>query len=131
MELSDILTEIRLRLQANPELVELMGTRISAYQYAETADHEKLFVVLVPLAPPRPEIAGSNKPLSVSFSIQINVEGKNRIEVKKAQHLISQEMGAFNFAQMSGGMDEYFHETERFVDARRYRGRSNLYEVNY
>lgn len=131
MELSDILTEIRLRLQANSELVELMGTRISAYQYAETADHEKLFVVLVPLAPPRPEIAGSNKPLSVSFSIQINVEGKNRIEVKKAQHLISQEMSAFNFAQMPGGVDEYFPETERFADVRRYSGSSKIYKTDY
>lgn len=131
MKLEDMLLNIQQRLTANPRLLELAGNRIRAYEYPEQADHDHLFIVIAPLAPPIPAEAGSDKALSLEFTYQINVEGKNREEVREAQHLIANEMSAFNFAQMSGGMDEYFHETERFVGARRYRGQSKLYEVNY
>jgi len=45
--------------------------------------------------------------------------------------LIKQEMKKLNYGQMTGGLDEYFPDTGRFVDARRYRGTTSLYDTDY
>lgn len=41
-------------------------------------------------------------------------------------------MKKLGFGQISGkGLDEYFSETKRFVDARRYEGNTKIYDTEY
>lgn len=129
--MKDMISIIRDKLLANDALVKLTGKRISKYSYPESADHTQLFVVISPLGPPEVQGGGSDRPLFYEFTYQINVESKTRTKVREAQHLIQDEMLSLNFAQMSGGLDEFFEETQRFVDARRYRGNSQLYDTDY
>ena len=129
--MKDMLDIVRGRLLANPDLATLTEKRIYKYEYPESADHSQLFVTIVPLRPPQVRGGGSNQILSYEFMYQINVESKDRKQCKQAQQLILKELLGLNFAQISGGLDEYFAETKRFVDARRYVGTTNLYDTNY
>ncbi|MDE3295909.1 hypothetical protein LTZ18_04300 [Lacticaseibacillus rhamnosus] len=112
-----------------PRIKELAGNRIFKYEFPESADHSQLRIVITPLSPPHPSTAGSDDPLSLEFTYQINVESLNRKQCKEVQHLISNVMRDFSFAQMTGGLDEWLNPF--FVDARRYRGNSALYDTNY
>jgi len=129
--MKDMLEIINARLRANSELVALAGNRIVAYAYPESADHDKLFVVISPLGPPEPAISASDTELAQGFTYQINVEDHDWKKAKQAQSLIKHEMAALNFAQVHGGLDTYFGETKRFVDARRYEGTTRLYDDDY
>ena len=83
------------------------------------------------MEPPSPGQAGSDGSLSVQFYFQVNIEGVDRHDVKEVAAIVRDTMSGFNFAQLSAGLDQYFPETKRFVDARRYRGYTTLYDNNY
>ncbi|MPN64218.1 hypothetical protein SDC9_211989 [bioreactor metagenome] len=75
---------------------------------------------------------GSDQELSIEHLIQIDVESTYRTTCKQIQHEIKKEMKKLSFGQVSGqGLDEYFPETKRFVDARRYDGNTKIYDTNY
>lgn len=105
--------------------------RIKFYDYPETADHGRLFILLQYLEPPRPIIGGSDIELAQEFTLQVDVQSPDRVELKLAQFEIRKVMSTLGFVQLSGGLDEYFPETKRYVDARRYRGTSKLYDTEY
>ncbi|VDG18311.1 gp10 protein [Lactobacillus plantarum JDM1] [Lactiplantibacillus mudanjiangensis] len=135
-EVKDMLTIIYNKLLSNTTISELTLAndgkhRIRYYQNPETADHDNLFVVITPLGPPKPGDSGSDKQLNLEFTIQINVESIVRMSCKTAAHEIQSEMFALGFSQLSDGIDEFMTETNRFVDARRYRGKTKLYDTNY
>jgi DNA-binding transcriptional regulator PaaX len=44
------------------------------------------------------------------------------LQVKEIQAEVKKELKKLGFGQLKDGLDEYFNETKRFVDARRYRG---------
>lgn len=129
--MKDMIQAIYEALNANPRFHELVGDRIRKYDYPESAPHSPLFVLIYPMDPPAPETAGSDQLLSVAFDYQINVEGLNRHDVKEVAAIVRDTMSDFNFAQLPTGLDEYFPETKRFVDARRYQGSTPLYDTNY
>lgn len=126
-----MITEVKDFLISNNELSELIGNRIAGYNYEEERDHDKPFVVITPINPPKPGVAGSDTFLNVEFTYQINVEGKDRKTVKRIATIIREQMFLLGFTQLSGGLDEYFVDTQRFVDARRFRGKSKIYHTNY
>lgn len=107
------------------------GYRISKYDHPETADHARTFIVIKPLRPPETINSASNIDIQIQFTFQIAVESPDRKEVKLLQHEIKEEMKKLNYAQMTDGLDEYFEATGHFVDARRYRGNTALYDTNY
>jgi hypothetical protein len=132
----DMLTIVYEKLVANPVIAQqTLGTdgnqRIKYYETPATADHDHLFVVIVPMDPPISINAGSDEGLSLQFTFQINVESHDRKACKQVQHEIMKEMFELGFGQLTAGLDEYFPETNRFVDARRYRGNTRLFDVNY
>lgn len=136
MNNKDMLSIIYNQLLSNAEInkmtLETSGQhRIKYYDYPDTANQNQAFIVIEPLEPPQSAKSGSNQELALEFTIQINCESKVRSEVKQLQYLIKQEMKKLNYGQMTGGLDEYFPDTGRFVDARRYRGTTSLYDVNY
>lgn len=134
--LKDMLTIVYTSLLSNQTIAKLSladdgGHRIKYYDNPSTADHDKLFIVITPMGPPTPIISGSDSELSLQFTFQINVESLDRKACKQAQHEIKSEMLKLGFGQLEEGLDEYFPETSRFVDARRYRGSTRLYDTNY
>ncbi|MBL4995591.1 hypothetical protein CUZ93_2257 [Enterococcus xinjiangensis] len=89
-------------------------------------------ITIRPVDTPNEAYHGSNKELSVEHMIQIDVESKYRATCKQIQYEIKKEMKKLGFGQISGqGLDEYFSETKRFVDARRYEGNTKIYDTEY
>lgn len=74
----------------------------------------------------------SNKSLSYEFAMQIDVQSHDRKKCKLIQHAVKDVMDGLGFTQQANdGLDEYFEETKRFVDARRYFKVTNLYDADY
>lgn len=106
--------------------------RIKFYEQPETADKTGAFITIRPVDVPNEAYHGSDQELSIEHLIQIDVESTYRTTCKQIQHEIKKEMKKLSFGQVSGqGLDEYFTETKRFVDARRYDGNTKIYDTNY
>ncbi|WP_270608621.1 hypothetical protein [Enterococcus thailandicus] len=106
--------------------------RIKFYEQPETADKTGAFITIRPVDVPNEAYHGSDQELSIEHLIQIDVESTYRTTCKQIQHEIKKEMKKLGFGQVSGqGLDEYFPETKRFVDARRYDGNTKIYDTNY
>ncbi|GMC01780.1 hypothetical protein [Enterococcus thailandicus] len=106
--------------------------RIKFYEQPETADKTGTFITIRPVDVPNEAYHGSDQELSIEHLIQIDVESTYRTTCKQIQHEIKKEMKKLGFGQVSGqGLDEYFTETKRFVDARRYDGNTKIYDTNY
>lgn len=71
---------------------------------------------------------GSNTSLAKTFIYQINVESIDYTECKVLQRKIEKIMEDHGFYQTVGGLDEWIPEIKRYVDARTYKGQSDLYE---
>lgn len=132
--MNDMLTEIYNALMANDELKELVtgvkGIRVAYYGYGDTRDQTGLHLVIIPLKPPTPAVGGSDKELSVELTYQIDAVSANRKDVKRVQFLIKQIMSEMGFSQLNDGLDEFL-ENKTYVDARRYRMNTKLYQTNY
>ncbi|MFS0955765.1 hypothetical protein ACFC37_14035 [Enterococcus durans] len=106
--------------------------RIKFYEQPETADKSGAFITLRPVDVPNEAYHGSDQELSIEHLIQIDVESKYRATSKQIQYEIKKEMKKLGFGQLSGqGLDEYFAETKRYVDARRYDGNTRIYDTQY
>jgi len=106
--------------------------RIKYYQQPETADKSGVFITIRPVDVPNEAYHGSDRELSIEHLIQIDVESKYRATCKQIQYEIKKEMKTLGFGQVSGqGLDEYFSETNRYVDARRYDGNTRIYDTQY
>lgn len=105
--------------------------QIKAYASSENFDTSKPFVIIDPLGPPDSAAYSSNTELAQRVIYQINVEGPVRKDVKRIQQLIKTALAGNKIRQISGGLDEYFPETKRYVDARRYSVQTKLYDSGY
>lgn len=107
------------------------SSRIKFYEYPETADTKNPFIVIVPLGVIQSGMHASDKELSQVMTYQINVESTNRMTTKEIQKNVKQVLFENDFIQLDGGLDEYFSETKRYVDARRYRKQTVLHDNQY
>lgn len=135
-EVKDMIDLIYQTLKNNPTIGGLTKAidgsyRIRKYDYPETADQSKTFVLIKPLGPPIASNSASDEDMQIEFTFQIAVESPDRKEVKQVQSEIKKEMKKLNYGQMTDGLDVYFEATGHFVDARRYRGNTALYDTNY
>lgn len=105
--------------------------QIKYYEVSENLDMTKPFVVIDPLGPPDGAAYSSNNELSQRVIYQINVEGPVRKDVKRIQQMIKAAFAEQRIRQIAGGLDEYFEETKRYVDARRYSVQTKLYDSGY
>lgn len=136
MNNKDMMSIIYNQLLSNNEIskmtLESSGQhRIKYYDYPDTANQNQVFIIIEPLEPPQSAKSGSDQELSLEFTFQVNCESKLRTEVKRLQYLVKKEMKKLNYGQIAGGLDEYFPDTGHFVDARRYRGTTGLYDTDY
>lgn len=116
----DVLELIYNKLMTNSFIVTNCNGRIKYYSYPETADKTKAFIVIDPLDVPEPLAHASNVNYYSKHLVQINVETTNRKLTKQIQQEIRKEMYSLGFGQLAQGLDEFFNETKRYVDARRY-----------
>lgn len=127
----DMLVEVEEALLKDSDIQVIQAAKgLKSYQRPESLPDDQTSIIIDPLGPPEEAAKGSNTSLSNKFIYQINVESTDRIECKKLQSKIKTLLNEFGFTQTSGGLDEYFDTTKRYVDARRYIGYSKLYE-NY
>jgi len=122
------------KLVENPIIRKECGAtnRIKYYEIPETMESDgKPLIILSPLAPPKSTNYASNVFLSKRFTVQIDVQSNDRKLTKKLQHEIETQLNELEFYQLDGGLDEYFKDTKRFVDARRYQGITKLYDTDY
>lgn len=118
-------------LKANPLIAQKVGANgIKMYQVEEDIVTKKPFILIVPLNPSTNAYFGGNLPLSKQFSYQINVESTDLYLVKEISDAIQKTMWQNGFGQLAGGLDEYFEETKRYVEAKRYRKNTNINDID-
>ncbi|WP_305808956.1 hypothetical protein [Staphylococcus epidermidis] len=103
---------------------EHVGNRIFFYQVEET-DEESInlpFIVINSLDPYSPRSFASNNYFNQNFVVQIDVESKEDSITKLVANEITKELFKHYLFKLDGGLDEFFIETQRFVDSRRYEG---------
>ncbi|ODF59179.1 DUF3168 domain-containing protein [Listeria monocytogenes] len=118
----DILNIIYTTLSKNDIIHTTCEERIKYYDFPSTGDSNKTFLLIIPLDVPVPTNFSSNEAMWEDFLVQIDVQSNNRLIVKQIQEEVRKEMKRIGFGQLAGGLDEYFPETGRFVDARKYSG---------
>ena len=127
----DMLDIIYDELNYDEIIKEQVKGRIRYYTYNENDEMVTPFIIITPLSTPIPAIYGSNQELAIEMTCQLSVEGVNRKQVKELAYRIKQLMRELGFGQLEFGLDEYLNDVQRFVDVRRYRKVTNLYETNY
>ncbi|XBG80737.1 hypothetical protein V4S33_06535 [Enterococcus cecorum] len=127
--MNDMLMEIYNKL-ATSTIID--NKRIKFYETPENMDlNSAPFIVISPLAPPEPSYYGSDDELAMEMTYQVNVEATKRIKAKEVQLEVKKLLKQLGFSQLTGGLDTYFKETKRYVDARRYIYVSDIYETDY
>lgn len=131
--MKDMMMEVYNQLIANDLIKEkVTKERIKFYEVPESLDTSKPFIVIdTPLGPPTSAYYAANKEMSQIFSYQINVETTNRKLTDELSKEIKKIMWKNDFKQLSGGLDAYFTETKRFVQARRYRKNTKMHDTDY
>lgn len=131
--MKDMMMEVYNKLIANDLIKEkVTKERIKFYEVPESLDTSKPFIVIdTPLGPPLSAYFAANKEMSQTFSYQINVETTNRKLTDELSKEIKKIMWGNDFIQLSGGLNTYFTETKRFVQARRYRKNTKIYDTDY
>ena len=127
----DMLDIIYDELNYDEIIQEQVKGRIRYYTYNENDEMVTPFIIITPFLTPIPAIYGSNQELAIEMTCQLSVEGGNRKQVKELAYRIKQLMWELGFGQLEFGLDEYLDDVQRFVDVRRYRKVTNLYETNY
>lgn len=127
--MNDMLMEIYNKL-ATSTIID--NKRIKFYETPENMNlNSAPFVVISPLAPPEPSYYGSDDELAMEMTYQINVEATERMKAKEVQLEVKKLLKQLGFSQLTGGLDTYFKETKRYVDARRYIYVSDIYKTDY
>lgn len=127
----DMLDIIYDELNYDEVIQEQVKGRIRYYTYNENDEMVTPFIIITPFLTPIPAIYGSNQELAIEMTCQLSVESSNRKQTKELAYRIKQLMWGLGFGQLEFGLDEYLDDVERFVDVRRYRKVTNLYETNY
>lgn len=130
--MKDMMMEIYTALCADQLISEnVTEERIKFYEAPETLDVSKPFIIIDALSPQTSANFAANKVVSKQFSYQINVETPDRVLTKRIARSVSYIMRNLDFGQLNGGLDTYFKETKRYVDARRYRKNTRTHDTDY
>lgn len=129
--MKDMMEMISNALKENNTIAAECEDRIALYIYPENWDAAKPFITIRPLQPPKASNYASDKNLSYEFYYQIDVQSYDRMKCKGIQAAIKEVMEGLKFSQQPGGLDDYFEETRRYVDARRYLTRTTVYDTDY
>ena len=129
--MNDMLSELMQALANDSDILAIQRIGgLKSYSRYENLSESSTSITITPTGPPEQTAVGSNDSFAKHFVYQVSIEATNRMESKELQRKVENILKTKGFFQMNGGLDEYFEETKRYVDARFYEGNSNLYE-NY
>ncbi|GGB85439.1 hypothetical protein [Staphylococcus nepalensis] len=117
----DILKYVSKIISNDPIINSLINNRIYNYELTEVDDTSGPFIVLTPVYD-KPSSYVSDKYLSETYLIQIDVETYNHQETIDITKRIRYLMWQKNMKQVSTELDKYFEQTRRYVMSRRYKG---------
>lgn len=117
----DILKYVSKIISNDPIINSLINNRIYNYELTEVDDTSGPFIVLTPVYD-KPSSYVSDKYLSETYLIQIDVETYNHQETIDITKRIRYLMWRKNMKQVSTELDKYFEQTRRYVMSRRYKG---------
>ncbi|ETA73858.1 hypothetical protein [Ligilactobacillus equi] len=133
--MQDALSEIYNVLMADQmiEQAVLNNGKHAIHYYQEPAGTlPKTLILIRPYQPPEPTKSMSNEAVQQEVIVQIDVQSVDRMTCKMLQAKVEEDLRTLGFLKLNGqGLDEYFAETKHFVDARRYRLTTKLYETRY
>lgn len=119
----DALNKIHEALIADTLILSKVGTRIKYYNYPETGDVTKPYIIIDPLRPPLSDDYADNKALTETHLIQIDVWTKTRADKDLLGNQIQKVMEGIGFYQSGTGIDEYDKDVKIYRDGRRYLGK--------
>lgn len=117
----DILKTLQKYLLKNATIAQHCKGRIRAYHYDETADTSGTYILISPLIAPQPSTYASDTNLTTEYLYQLDVRGPDYDLVKLIQEEIRKTLWEIGFRQQDG-IDQYDHDIQLYLDARRYRG---------
>ncbi|WP_330948895.1 hypothetical protein [Virgibacillus sp. MG-45] len=123
----DILDEVYNALIADEYIQLNVVGRIKFYEYPETGDVSKPFIIIDPLGPPTPSDYADNTWTKLDYLLQVEVWSPNRKLTDAVADKVRDIMWEqFGFAQKTGPKE---YDKGVFRDARRYRGK--LYRSDF
>ncbi|OQQ84464.1 hypothetical protein [Ligilactobacillus salivarius] len=115
------------------EKATLDGKKHHIYYYQEPDGAlPQTFILIRPYKPPESSISMSDKSAQQEITVQIDVQSTVRMMCKELQSKVEEVLKPLGYIRINGqGLDEYFDETKHYVDARRYKLKTKLYETGY
>lgn len=133
--MKDALQEIYLRLMSNSKIEQatLNANKHAIFYYKEPDGTLPPTLILIrPYSPPQYEISASDSGMQQSVTVQIDVQSTKRMTCKELQTEIEKELRHIGYRRLNGqDLDEYFEDSKRYVDARRYKLNTKIYEMGY
>lgn len=117
----NILTYIREILIEDDFIKAYISNRIYFYEISENADSKNPLIIISPIID-SPSSFASNKYLTETFTIQIDVETYNAQTTIDVTNRVRYLLKDFGFYQTSSMLDIFSKETKRYVKSRRYEG---------
>ncbi|BAN93693.1 hypothetical protein Javan126_0035 [Streptococcus phage Javan126] len=121
----DMLTEVFDLLKAD-NVLKLV--KIKSFERSESLLDDQTSIVILPITAPKQSTFGSDTALSKKFLYQIEVESTSRLECKDLQRRIEKQLEKIGFHQNDAGFERFDRDTGRYLDARTFRGLSDIYE---
>lgn len=133
--MKDALQEIYLRLMSNSKIEQatLNANKHAIFYYKEPDGTLPSTLILIrPYSPPQYEVSASDSGMQQSVTVQIDVQSTKRMTCKELQAEIEKELRQIGYRRLNGqDLDEYFEDSKRYVDARRYKLNTKIYEMGY
>lgn len=117
----DILKYITNLLLDDDLISQEIESRYFYYDVTESSDTSGTFIVLAPIYD-EPSVFVSNRYLSESYTIQVDVESYDRETTERITKRIRRVLWDNHLKPTSSQLDKYFDETQRYVMSRRYQG---------
>ncbi|WP_273128957.1 hypothetical protein [Bacillus weihaiensis] len=122
----DVLAKIYNALIADELIADQVADRIKYYEYPESGEVDKPYIIIDPLDVPQPSDFADDTWLTFDCLYQIEVWTKNRTTTRQLGERVHQVLWKLGLIQ-NGGLSEY--DSGIFRDARRFRGK--LYREDF
>lgn len=128
----DMKMEICSAIRQDPEITKYVDMRnVKLYQWAEHEEAKYPCIIIVPRGAPRGSEFGSDIELNKEMTYDIHVQGNMDWQVRQVAATITDIMRWLGFVQLPESLDEYIEDIHCYVDVRRYRIKTRLYDTDY
>lgn len=119
-------------LVADDVIRDLAGNNIKFYEYPEAKSMTETHIIIDPLDPPKPGDFADDQWLTDDYLFQIDVWSKSLEERNLIANTIRKVLwDKLNVRQFGGnGVDEWDEDYDIYRDARQYRGKKYIPELN-